>query len=94
MRFYGMTPDQVNATPITMFWAMNSYVDRLRAEEDQRAWRVAAHAQGGGEQVQEYLDGLSKSVGTVFKVDQVAIAKPDEGAFDQLRGLAALPTTK
>jgi hypothetical protein len=44
--------------------------------------------------VQEYLESLDKTVGTVFRVDHVVVAKPDEGAFDQLRGLAALPTAK
>lgn len=56
-RFYGMAYWDVMALPIRMFWVMNSYVDRLRAEEELRAIEVHASAQSaeGFRQISERL---------------------------------------
>lgn len=68
---------------------MNDCIDRIQSQEDQRSFRVANNAQGG-EHTQEYLDGLTKSVGNVFVIDKAEIAmmeQRDEEGFNDLRNM-------
>lgn len=85
-----MTYSELMGTPISVFWFLSSTMERIRAEEDQRQFRVANNAQGG-EGAARYLESLQESVGKTFVVDEAAVAlnaKRDEKGYETLKQLA------
>ncbi len=74
--------------PIRTFWFMSDCIERIQASEDQRSFRVANNAQGG-EQVREYIDSLSASVGKVYVIDELynLQAPRDTEGFEELRAM-------
>lgn len=71
---------------------MSDSIERIQAAEDQRHFRVANYAQAG-EQAQEFVEGLSKTVGKIYVIDEYELAKAtpiDREGLEELRALAAL----
>lgn len=88
MRFYGMSNKEVMKLPIHQFWTFNSYIPRLKAEEDIRALTIAANAQSA-EGYREIRENLVIEMGEVAKVDPIQSATRDEDATQKLRALMA-----
>lgn len=86
-----MSYAEVMNLPIQSFWFMSDQIERVQSSEDQRRFRVSANAYGG-DGVKDYLEELSKSVGQIYVLDKnavIAMQQPEEGAFDNLRSMAA-----
>lgn len=76
--------------PVRTFWFMSDCIDRIQSQEDQRQLRVVNNAQGG-EQAQEYVEYLTKSVGKVYVIDEVALAmnaERDDDGFNTLKAMS------
>jgi hypothetical protein len=73
--------------PIRIFWVLNAEIERVRSEEDLRAFQVANRA-SAGEQAQEYVEGLRKNLKNVFVVEGEGSDERDEAGILQLKLLA------
>lgn len=79
MAEYGQTYDQVLKLPLRTFWAFNRQVDRLRAERDARALRIASAAQSP-EGSKELAEALRAELATPVVVEKTF----DEAKWDEL----------
>lgn len=90
MHFYSFSYAELMHLPVRTFWFMSDCVDRIQSQHDQRQIKAVNSAQGG-EEAQRYFEALSKSVGRVFVIDEVAVAmnaERDEEGFNELRSMA------
>jgi hypothetical protein len=83
MHFYGMSVEELYRLPIRTFWAIESNVGRLMAEQDLRMVRLLVTAQAP-KSAEETARVLAQEMGTVV------IEKPvrDEAGFSRLKNIA------
>lgn len=94
MSFYGLSDEHVLKMPISRFWLMSRSVDRISAERDMRAARVAASVQSG-EGVEKLFDDLHKEMGEVARFERrvnkvVAAEQLDREGLHALKGLGRM----
>lgn len=94
MGHYSMTPDQVLATPIRLFWLLNKNIDRLNAEDDMRMLMIMG-SHTSSEAFQTLQEALAKRVGKIASFDKSSAAfnplnaKQDKEGLMKLKMLAA-----
>lgn len=88
-RFYGMTYRDVMTLPIRTFWVMNSYVDRLRAEEELRSIDVQVGIQSA-DGYRQLIDRLHRERGEPAKYSPLAphLHQRDEEGVKKLKLMA------
>lgn len=77
-----MSHRDVYGLPLNTFWMLDRNISRVKAEEDQRLFRLLLTAQSGDQDgVKEFAESLSHEVGN--PIIQKAVMAP--GAFSRLK---------
>lgn len=85
MRFYGVDDAGLLKMPIRRFWALNGYIDRIRAEEALAQMPVMSTVMGG-EHVAGIVGDLQRTVGNPVIAEQIGVAKKDQDKLKKLFG--------
>lgn len=67
-----------------VFWELSRNIDRIKAENDIRFYKVVSHVVGGD--TQRFIDGLVAERGEVTSTADVETGF-DRRAFDRLKGM-------
>lgn len=68
MAFYRLGYREALDLPVAVFWEMNRNIDRIQAENDLRAVRVAQAGHLSGEGTRAVSEALREEIGEVFVV--------------------------
>lgn len=74
--------------PVYRFWLMNAQIDRIRAESDLRAARVARYVQGDVKAMQELSESLQQEMGQPISVVNVDEVETDRDQHERMKILA------
>lgn len=93
MSFYGLSDEHVLKMPISRFWLMSKAIDRISAERDIRAARIAISVQSE-EGVGKLFDDLHNEMGEVARfekrVNKVIAEQLDREGLHALKGLGRM----
>lgn len=85
-RFYSLAPDYVLKMPVKLFWAMNSSLDAVRAEEEFRAMRSYA-ATNSEEAAKSVSDELARSMDSVYRKEFQDVVRTSSKEVERLKRL-------
>ena len=87
MHFYSIGYGELLQLPISVFWVMARNIDRIRAESDQRKFRVHAHVMAG--KPEKLMAQLNREKGQIVDIEEVGNGTLDRAGLSMIRAQMA-----